>query len=431
MRTVKLLQVGDVHFPELVGARPRLDQDDVGFPALLQAHVATAPSQIVAREIGRLLEDDEEIQGILICGDITTKGDVDGFRSGLSWLATQLRLEDRDRWPVDSVHIVPGNHDVNRRAITQGGNDIYKKFEDIERAWGEETVDLQLTVRALRITNVGGSAQVTLHSLNSCLGCGEYRGLPAPICDALWRTTTDMIESQNIDDYNTLQYEQLDTPAFDETQIDSLVRSIRSTSTAAIPIVVAHHNILPQGLVRISPYTEVVNGGNVRRRLSNCGRPVLYLHGHIHDDPIEDITRLDGPTNRGSLITISAPEFREGFNVVSIVFGRSGSPIGCAVDMHRREQHGDVGHSGVVKIQLVRDANKAISLLDESGRAVVNVLDGSMARFHEVLERARQAADLNKAVVVDRLVEASWLGLAILLNEDQEPEQWHIQGVRP
>ncbi len=52
--------------------------------------------------------------------------------------------------------------------------------------------------------------------------------------------------------------------------------------------------------MRIAPYTEVVNGGNVRRRLTNCGKPVVYLHGHIHDDPGPART-LGGLGNLGCL----------------------------------------------------------------------------------------------------------------------------------
>jgi 3',5'-cyclic AMP phosphodiesterase CpdA len=429
MRIVKLLHVGDLHYPDLVGQNENLDLSDKGFPGVLRTRLATHPSQSVAREMARLLDRDTSIKSILICGDITSKGNLDGFRRGLSWLAAQLRLENRDMWPVDSVHAVPGNHDVNRRAVTQTETDIYRKFEDIERAWADQS-DLVLTVRGLRITTLGTSPTVTLHSLNSCLGCGEYRGLPDAICDALWRATTDMIDSNNFDDYNILQYEQLDTPAFDESEINELVHSIKDAPPGTLPIVLAHHNILPQGLVRISPYTEIVNGGNVRRRLSSCGRPVLYLHGHIHEDPIEDITRLDGTTSHGSLITVSAPEIREGFNVLSIVIGKAGVPIGCAVETYRRQHTGDVVCQGAVRIPLVKDARRALSLLDDAGRAVLRILGGSFFRFHEVLKRAREQQTLTKNMIIDRLREASWLGLVIILDEEQEPEQWQIQGVQ-
>jgi len=432
MKALKLLQVGDLHYPELVRGNLNVDQGDSGFPTLLQSLVATPPSQVVAREMARLLTADQQIQGVLICGDLTSKGDLDGFEKGLHWLAKQLGLESRDRWSVESVHAVPGNHDINRRAVTQGGPDIYKKFEELERAWRNQVGDLEYTVRTVRTTLVGGSTRVAITSLNSCLGCGEYRGLPDTICDALWRASVDLIESQNIDDYNALQYEQLDTPAFDELHISELVSSITASAPAIVPIVLAHHNLLPQGLVRISPYTELVNGGNIRRRLSNCGRSVLYLHGHIHDDPIEDITRLDGTTSQhGSLITISAPELCSGFNVLSIVFSRLGHPIGCAVEAYRRQQHGDVILQDVVKIPLVKDANTALSLLDEAGRSLLHVLSGTPKRFHEVLSLAKQHHGLNRNVIEDRIREVAWLRLAILINEDQEPDQWQIQGVRP
>ncbi len=237
MKTVKLLQIGDVHYPEFIRENLNLDSGDRGFPSGVRSQVVTHPSQTVARAVQRLLNQDEKISFIMICGDITTKGNLEGFRDGLTWLATQLGLNDQHRWPIDAIHAVPGNHDVDRKVVSPDESDVHKKFAGIEQAWVAQ-FDVVLTVRGLRITSLKGCPEVVLHSLNSCLGCGEYRGLPDAICEALRAATTDMIEAGRHEDYDKLQYEQIDTPVFSEDEIEDLVNSIKRAGQGVLPIVV-------------------------------------------------------------------------------------------------------------------------------------------------------------------------------------------------
>ncbi len=85
---------------------------------------------------------------------------------------------------------------------------------------------------------------------------------------------------------------------------------------------------------------------------------------------------------------------------------------------------------GVVRIRLVRDAGKALTYLDDAARTILQALDGTFIRFRELLSRLKERGGPPKNVIIDRLSEASWLGLAIILDEAQEPDYWQIQGVR-
>jgi len=64
-------------------------------------------------------------------------------------------------------------------------------------------------------------------------------------------------------------------------------------------------------------------------------RPVIYLHGHIHEAVVEVINGgyLDGTATDTSqpVVSISAPLLQDGYNKIEVHFDRQGKPIGLAV----------------------------------------------------------------------------------------------------
>lgn len=91
-------------------------------------------------------------------------------------------------------------------------------------------------------------------------------------------------------------------------------------------------------------YTELINSGYMREKLLSLGRPILYLHGHIHDNDIEII---QSPIYEDSkIICISAPLLmpiknnknnKFGFNKIKLVFSQSKRPIGCEIEQFKFE----------------------------------------------------------------------------------------------
>ena len=116
---------------------------------------------------------------------------------------------------------------------------------------------------------------------------------------------------------------QFDTPAFSNESVEHLVEQAKTLPKDRQLLVVAHHNLLPPRRPRLAPYTELVNSGAVRSSLLEADRPILYLHGHIHTDPIEILSVPGGQ----ALVCISAPAAEDGFNVVEVVFTRFGVPL--------------------------------------------------------------------------------------------------------
>ena len=173
------------------------------------------------------------------------------------------------------------------------------------------------------------SCKALIIAINSCIGCGERKLYPEAIRDAI---TKFMGTSSDKD------FEDLDTPMFQTNNINTLADLIRSVDNKCIPIILTHHNLLTQNIPRIAMYTELINSGYMRDILISLDRPILYLHGHLHDDPVEIIT---SPRHKNSkIISISAPllfpntkyeSIKFGFNKIKLVYSQDKTPIGCEI----------------------------------------------------------------------------------------------------
>lgn len=123
---------------------------------------------------------------------------------------------------------------------------------------------------------------------------------------------------------------------------------LRSTPNALL-VIAAHHNLLPQRLTRLAPYTELVNSGTLRASLMAAGRPVIYLHGHIHEDPIEIMAMPAGQ----AVISISAPAAEDGFNLLEFNFTRSGLPLSCHINPWRFNAAGILHRAPASTVSLI------------------------------------------------------------------------------
>jgi predicted phosphodiesterase len=103
VKSIRLLQIGDIHYPDAV-REVYADIKDKGFPAGLTSLTHTNPLQAVVR---RLV--DQKVDGILICGDLTSKGNIPEYQKCVQYLVDNLAPTSADR-----LHTVPGNHDVER-----------------------------------------------------------------------------------------------------------------------------------------------------------------------------------------------------------------------------------------------------------------------------------------------------------------------------
>ena len=425
MRQVRLLQIGDIHYPD---AKMETFQDvkDPGFPRALTDLVVAQPLRMVMRAVGSLC--DKGVDGILFCGDLTSIGKIDGYRECIEYLNKALKLSTPGKWPVEHLHAVPGNHDVNRALCDVNGHDLFHKFAPLDSAWSEQNIPVLCTKNSRSTEIISKSnSRASVFSLNSCLGCGEKRYLPEGIQSEMKAFLSRSTEHLDQDRAFKLIGEELDTPAFAADDIGSVCDAIEALHQRIMPVVLAHHNLLPQTIPRISIYTEVINAGLIRSRLLGCNRPVLYCHGHVHDNPIE-IVRV--PTkNSGTLICISAPMLTRGYNLLTIEYSRNGDPIGCIVTYYGLQNDGSAT-SGVERRVSLCGLTTAEKLLHEDTSAILPLLTTAFVRFNDVFNRVRSyVREMQAKTLCHSLLEAEWIGLVEIYNREEDHIYWQIRRI--
>lgn len=224
-----------------------------------------------------------------------------------------------------------------------------------------------------------------------------------------------------------LIWEQLDTPAFVEADVDVVTTTVDREPDISLGLVVAHHNLLPQALPRFEMYTEVVNGGLVRSRLSRCAHPIIYCHGHIHDDPVEILTNPRSPGGR--LISVSVPKFSDGFNMIELDYSRADVPMGCRVVPYRFQTDGEVRAEAPIRIPL-RTIRDAARVTDDVAKSILQQIGKSLMRLEEVRATLPKPTPQPRTVA-QVLVELEWLGFIDIDNRTEDSRHWHVRRTDP
>jgi len=425
MNSLKIVQIGDIHFPD---AGPLVDAKDPGMSPHVINAVAAHPLQNMMRSVVSVCRNDASVAGVFLCGDLTSGGDLNGYKDCVAYLRRAIGTACPAVWNPTNIHVVPGNHDVDRSLVDPTGADLFQKFVPLQDAW-DDAGDPVLAVTSLRRTTVNvRSAKAELFSLNSCLGCGEKRYLPDELSkfpELLTRLNRSITPARIFE----LLGEQLDTPAFAEEHMSDLVDRISRLPSDRAPLVTAHHNILPQALLRVAIYTEVLNSGLVRSRLGQCGRKIIYCHGHIHDGPIEIVTTPTDP--QGGVIVVSTPEFADGFNVLEIQYGLRGIPLGLIVHQYRIRPDGSVAalSGGPLRIRLISSSDMNICSPDRM-TGILHALDhDTFLKWPDALEAARGVLGvlIRPQTLADILLDAEWLGGLEIVNRERDVTEWHIR----
>lgn len=317
---VRLLQIGDLHLPSAARTQRSIDQKDHSFSVELRNVISRQPIKAVFKRIYKMCEAGD-IDAILLMGDMTDFGKLDGYKAGLDYVANALQLGAGR--PNQSIFcgIVPGNHDIDRELAKQPS--LTAKFAPLNAALSAAGLG-KIPVDKSILGHVGPTdARCAIILMNSCWGCGAVEYIPAEFRDTVGPAIEAAIAKGDPKVLSAYYDRQFDTPAFSDISISDLVEVASELPQEQQLVVVAHHNLLPQRLTRLAPYTELVNSGAVRASLMEARRPILYLHGHIHTDPVEVLSIPGGD----ALVCVSAPAAEAGFNLIEIVFTRSGNPL--------------------------------------------------------------------------------------------------------
>lgn len=414
MRKIAILQLGDVHYPRLKNHRT-IDYKDKGLsPGLVEA-ISGYPLQQVVRKVIERLNQLGKSTLIAQCGDISEGGDLDGYHKCVEYLVSALDLAGRNS---DYLHAVPGNHDVDRQLSNQ--EDLFAKFVSLEEAWKAHSVPILYAreVRSVR-PRVFSDVEFLTIGANSCVGSGERRALPKEILGHFPPSTNSDHEG-----YDRLT-ELVDAPAFDESHLRAISEQLQVAPNTHIALVIAHHPLLPQTIPRIDIYAELLNAGVARSRLSKAGYPVIYLHGHVHDDPVEVLTV--GAGYQGSLVMVAAPLLSDGFNEICLYLSQSGYAIGCELTKWRRESDGIVRNSKVERIPLVPLVRRWMSNL--AVEISHEVATGGPYRFEQLRSKIEgRLGSQSRDEIIDGLLEAEWAGnLTITDRSELDEKHWTIE----
>jgi len=416
---IRVLQIGDVHLPTAAKESRNVDQKDASFSVELRNIISSTPTKVVFKQIYKLLEDGS-IDVVLFMGDLTDIGHLENYDRSCAFIANALQLGNSRVHASMPLGIVPGNHDINRDLAKDPG--LSTKFHPLNEAlyhYGLPALPVEHNISQIIRKD---AASIDLNLMNSCWGCGSTEYIPEAFRDRVGRAIEEVIEDGDERVLSTYYDRQFDTPAFSNPSIEDLIQRSTSCDPNSLLVAVAHHNLLPQRLPRLAPYTELVNSGALRASLMEAGRPSLYLHGHIHEDPIEILMNESGH----HLICVSAPAARDGFNVIDLVFTQTGIPLAAVVNAWRFDRSGILRRRQRHSLPLIgrrrrshnRGLSKLYSYLLDQGECYWSDLVGHTPTFF---------SDNNEGAVLESIEMLMVDSSVIVENYEMDPANWIIR----
>lgn len=430
----RILQIGDVHYPDWTSAPAALDIKTRQLSGDVMDGLATDGFQNLLRSISRN-EFIDACDAVVFVGDYTTRGDQPQMERALRHLAGLFRINPHSQRP--KFHAVPGNHDVSRDLAQSLG--MTGKFDGLAALVKSLGFSPLPVLSPVTLPSGDSSRPLQFFLTNTTLGSWEKVGLPESV--SAWIETASAALDKDTAQVGgedaasgsedpgripivdpSSYYDQLDTPFISKRALLEIKEAIASDQDAALPCVVGHHNILPQAIPRVAPFGELLNQGEFRSTLLSAGRPVLYLHGHIHTDPVEVVT---APSIAGSkVISIGAPTLSEGVNVLDIFFSRSGEPIGLMILPVRIDNKGHVAVRDPMKVPLRTEASRWMG--GQLAERVMNLLAPGRRTWTE-LRRAVPVSEAEDDDLEAVSLELVWSG-AIRISNDAAPRQrWFLE----
>ncbi|HEX8534183.1 MAG TPA: metallophosphoesterase [Allosphingosinicella sp.] len=415
MQVFTIVQIGDVRFPDKANFTLGIDDKDPMFPGAVSSAIGVAPLQAVSRAAGNYIGT-KSPDLIAFMGDFTDRGNRDQLKKCMAYL--------RNLVPTGKPPsmLLFGNHDLDR-ADDPNSEDRFDPINDIIAAAGFNKASV--IEPALEQLTCPTGEKVSVFGLNSCHGCGQTRLLGTLIEKQAGAVIAKIVAGGGTEDELNEVHESIDTPAISEQTLASLSQQIAALDGDELVVVCAHHNLLPQATPRIAPYSELINAGTVREQLLSHNRPIIYLHGHLHTVPVEIIRVPTAP--RAAIISISAPLFRKGFNIVELAFSNENVPLGCKITPMTLR-----GSQVVAEKPITVPAWTAAEGLRHASRAAQKLLDKLERdkRSHRgdlddpdwpEDEKAAKSKELD-----DLLRELQWVGVVEIQGEDGPSHRWKV-----
>ena len=413
MEVFRLLQIGDVHFPDPENSTAPIDRKDLGFPGRIASGIGQPPLQAVCRRLTRVIET-QDPDVIAFMGDYTDRGNQTELAAGAAYLFRQLPPAWAAKISSHSVTCI-GNHDIERATAANAKT----RFDNVNTILTGAGFPAACIDQPTRINWTRSLAEIVVHGLNSCVGCGETRFLPSIIKPAVVAALADLISKSASPDLLNELIESIDTPAIDESAIADLLNAIDATSKKTLNIVCAHHNIFPQNTPRVAPYAELINAGSFRNSLLSAQRPIVFLHGHIHQDPCEILR--SAKKRRAAIISISAPVLRDGFNMLEFAANNKGTPLGVRIKQFRRMGN-QIEESSTLEVPFWPTLEGLSHATRESREMIERLPSSSIAYSSDLMRKSGLPQDAFE----NTMHELRWLGIIEVQNPESSLDEWRV-----
>jgi len=313
-----------MHIPDWKRHTNDVDQKDGRFSPDIVADLKHNRIRQILRRIHEIASSGD-IDCVAVMGDFTTFGKSEYIVPAVEIVDGIVSKANGEKPLMIGV---PGNHDVDRENAAQlGKHGKFKTLSNAFHTFGWSQLPTDVTVRQDISFPDGRSIGMLL--VNSSIGSWSKHFLPSSLADDFSSDKMEIpplkltseeanpdalpadidptgIEPKNRDEQ---LFKQLDTPYISKRSMETLSAHLSQT-TDSTSVIVAHHNLLPQRIPRIAPYGEMLNGGAFRDFLHSTKKNIIYLHGHIHEDPIECVSVPSANFSEpqaGQIISISAP----------------------------------------------------------------------------------------------------------------------------
>ena len=416
MKEITLLHIGDIHFQFIDKNDGQIDKKDERFPKRLDEILPRKNYQNVIKVLKK--EIDNSPSAILMSGDLSTYGKIESYKNCLDFIKNSIPEKFFKDELSPRFFIVPGNHDIDREI------EFDEKFQTINNVLSEMKFPKIPYPNAIIKELKEDSSTILVITMNSCIGCGEIIYYPIEIREAISKSINLNCEEQNV-----LCFDKIDTPIFTQDDIDEVIDHIKSAKDEYVPIILTHHNLLPQKVPRIAMYTELINSGHFRDRLFSLDRPIIYLHGHIHDNPVEIIQSIK--YKYAKIICISAPllfpntEYKAqnfGFNKIKIVFNSDGHPLGCEINYYRINEGIDKKEEDRIRFNNPPDS---LRLATKEDIIIFNSIYKQKEDVHLAHLKSITTKENGDCFSIDEMEESvdrlDWLGLVKYNNKKDVP----------
>lgn len=321
-----LLHLSDLHLTGAENPSATSDHKVRVIPRAVAGHRAQLLMSSLAGLGEALREVGEELDAIIVTGDIADKGRLSGYaqlQEVLSALGPSLPVPER-------ILIVAGNHDVDRGAV---GEDRFAGIRSLRDSgylvgWLSAT---EIGVKPAPILTARDNSYV-LVGLNSSEFSGSQleteTDLAKHLAELEERAKTDPATHTLLDAWH--ERGKADIARMSGPELQEIHNQLgKALSSGPLRIVGLHHQVLPVGTAEeIKAFESILNLGHLRRWMAS-NQMDLVLHGHKHDAAvIRDRINTDGAHDDHEMTVLSAPS-------ISTARG-AGDPIGQLIRVSPR-----------------------------------------------------------------------------------------------